>query len=289
MAIAIKARLLLAASLFSCASAQPVFDVASVKPNKSNNPPTFNFPLGPGDTYVANGGFLAATNFPLGTYIAFAYKMQGSQMQSLMKQLPEWVMTDRFDIQARAEGNPGKDQMRLMMRALLADRFKLAMHSEARETSVFAFVLLKPGVTGPNLRPHPADSSCPDPASGTPLTIAGGFPALCGGLFPMAPSVAGRLRFGARNVTISFIANSLSAGSGIGRPMVDQTGLSGTFDFTIEFTPEDRRGSPPDAAADNGGPTLVEALREQLGIKLESRKSQVDMLVVDHVEHLIEN
>ena len=71
--------------------------------------------------------------------------------------------------------------------------------------------------------------------------------------------------------------------------MVDQTGLSGTFDFTIEFTPEDRRGSPPDAAADNGGPTLVEALREQLGIKLESRKSQVDMLVVDHVEHLIEN
>jgi uncharacterized protein (TIGR03435 family) len=163
------------------------------------------------------------------------------------------------------------------------------MHSEARETSVFAFVLLKPGVTGPNLRPHPADSSCPDPASGTPLTIAGGFPALCGGLFPMAPSVAGRLRFGARNVTISFIANSLSAGSGIGRPMVDQTGLNGTFDFTIEFTSEDRRGAAPDSAPDNGGPTLVEALREQLGIKLESRKSQVDMLVVDHVEHLIEN
>ncbi len=72
------------------------FDVASVKPNKSDNPPTFNFPLGPGDVYVPNGGFLSATNFPLGTYIAFAYKVLGNQMQSLMTQLPGWVMTDRF-------------------------------------------------------------------------------------------------------------------------------------------------------------------------------------------------
>jgi hypothetical protein len=111
---------------------QLMFDVASVKPNKSGNPPTFNFPLGPGDVYVPNGGFLSATNFPLGTYIAFAYKILGNQMQSLMAQLPEWVMTDRFDIQARAESNPGKDQMRLMMRSLLADRFKLAIHTETR-------------------------------------------------------------------------------------------------------------------------------------------------------------
>jgi uncharacterized protein (TIGR03435 family) len=232
---------------------QLMFDVASVKPNKSGNPPTFNFPLGPGDVYVPNGGFLSATNFPLGTYIAFAYKILGNQMQSLMAQLPEWVMTDRFDIQARAEGNPGKDQMRLMMRSLLADRFKLAIHTETREVPVLAFVLLKPGTTGAHLRPHASDSSCPTtalppsapgsaPTPSPSQTIAGGFPALCGGLFPLPPSVSGRLRFSARNVTITFMASSLSAGSGLGRPMVDQTGLSGTFDFTIEFALEDRRG-----------------------------------------------
>jgi uncharacterized protein (TIGR03435 family) len=74
--------------------------------------------------------------------------------------------------------------------------------------------------------------------------------------------------------------------------MVDQTGLSGTFDFTIEFALEDRRGPLPPGAdfqPETSGPTLQEALREQLGIKLESQKSRVDVLIVDHVEHLTEN
>ncbi len=282
------ARFALLAAFMLAASAQPAFDVASVKLNKSNQPPTFNFPLGPGDTYVANGGYLSATNFPLGTYIAFAYKVLGNQMQSLTDQLPGWVMTDRFDIQARAEGNPGKDQMRLMMRSLLADRFKLAIHTETRELPVFAFVLAKPGTTGPQLRPHSANAECPTtvtPSAPEPSqTIAGGFPGLCGGLFPLPPGESGHLRYGARNVTLAFIASSLSAGSRLGRPMVDQTGLTGTFDFTLEFIPPTSDPQP-----DVSGPTIQEAIREQLGIKLESQKSKVDVLIVDHVEHLREN
>lgn len=279
---------LLAAFALTASAYQPAFDVASIKPNKSNQPPTFNFPLGPGDTYVANGGYLSATNFPLGTYIAFAYKLLGNQMQSLIDQLPGWVMTDRFDIQARAEGNPGKDQMRLMMRSLLADRFKLAIHTESKETPVFAFVLVKPGITGPSLRPHAANAECPTttmPSAPAPAqTVAGGFPGLCGGLFPLPPSEPGHLRYGARNVTMAFIASSLSAGSRLGRPMIDQTGLTGTFDFTLEFIPPSADPQP-----DASGPTIQEAIREQLGIKLESQKSKIDVLVVDHVERLTEN
>ena len=177
----------------------PAFDVASVKQNKSGLPPsgdmpTSNFPLGPGDVYVPNGGFFSATNQPLITYILFAYKIKGNQVQSLLPKLPAWVKTERFDIRARAEGDPGKDQMRLMMQSLLADRFKLGIHTESRQMQVLAFVVSKPGKIGPRLQPHPADSVCPTtaPSPSTPgsaqtpspsQTVAGGFPTLCNGIF----------------------------------------------------------------------------------------------------------
>jgi len=123
--------------------------VASVKPNRSDSPPASNFPLGPGDVYVRNGGLFSATGFPLIIYISFAYKMIGNQEQYLLRQLPDWAKVERFDIQARASGDPGKDQMRLMMRALLADRFQLRIRFERREVPVLAFTLAKAGKTGP--------------------------------------------------------------------------------------------------------------------------------------------
>jgi uncharacterized protein (TIGR03435 family) len=278
------------------------FDVASVKLSKSNIPQYSNFPLGPGEVYIPNGGFFKATNMPLATYVFFAYKIKGNQMQSLLPQLPAWATADRFDIEARAEGNPSKDDMRLMMRSLLADRFKLAIHNETRQVPVLALVLLKPGKMGPSLRQHTDDSPCPTRAPSqseqasaqtpSPLqTVAGGFPALCGGLLGMPPSAPGRMRAGARNVTIAFIADSLSATSGLGRPMLDQTGLSGTFDFILEWTRQPLGPSPPGAVLppDPSGPTFEEALREQLGLKLESQKGPVDVIVVDHVEHPSDN
>ncbi len=84
------------------------FDVASVKQNKSDSPSNSNFPLGPGAVYVPNGGFFSATGFPLVTYIAFAYKLMANDIQSLLSELPPWAATDRFDIQARAHGDPSK-------------------------------------------------------------------------------------------------------------------------------------------------------------------------------------
>src|ERR1700677_2389672 len=91
------------------AAGQPEFEVASVKPNKSDAPPSSNNPLGPGNVYSPYGGFFRATNFPLYAYILFAYKIMGNQEQFLRSQMPGWVVTDRFDIEARAEGDPDKD------------------------------------------------------------------------------------------------------------------------------------------------------------------------------------
>ena len=266
------------------------FEVASVKPNKSNGPPNSNFPLGPGDVYVRNGGFFSASGFPLSLYIAFAYKMIGNQGQFFDPQLPDWARAEHFDIQARAAGDPGKDDMRMMMRSLLADRFKLAVHYEEREVPVFAFVLAKPGKTGPQLRPHSDGAPCPtEQSASAPPPPGDDMPPFCNGIYPLRPSVRGRYRFGARNIAIGFIADTFSAGTNLGRPMVDQTGLSGKFDFSLEWSRDTPLRSPAEAEPDPSALSFEEALREQLGIKLQSRKAPVKVLVLDHVERPSEN
>lgn len=94
----------------------------------------------------------------------------------------------------------------------------------------------------------------------------------------------------AGNVTIGFIADTFSEGTGFGRPMIDQTGLRGAFDFNIEFTPERKAAPPaPDSAPDDSVLLFQDALREQLGIMLESKKGPLEVIVVDHIEHPTEN
>jgi bla regulator protein BlaR1 len=120
------------AALRAESAASQAFDVATVKLNDSvTQDSSMNVPLGPEDVYT--GGLFSGTNVRLISYIYFAYNLTGNQFQVLMPQLPKWVITDHFDIQARAEGNPNKAQMRLMMQSLLADRFKLAVHFETRQ------------------------------------------------------------------------------------------------------------------------------------------------------------
>ena len=279
----------------TAAGGKMAFDSATVKQNKTA--PAYaagsNFPLGPGDVYVPTGGAFRATNYPLINYIAFAYKMADDQEQSLRSQLPKWAMTDRFDIQGKGQGNPSKDQMRLMMQALLADRFHLAVHYETRQVPVLALVLDQPGKLGPLLQKHPDDSQCattpvvPSPApTAPPQLLDTRFPATCGGILAMPPSAAGRSRAGARNVPMELIASSIGVGEGVDRPVLDKTGLTGMFDFAIEFTPQLNASSPPGANAhrDLTGPTFFEALREQLGLKLEPQTGPFDFLVISYVE-----
>jgi len=285
-------------------SAPVSFDVISVKPNPSDQNVRANFPLGPGDVYVTNGGFFTATGFPFVTYLFFAYKVLGNDSQSIQAQLPGWATTDRFDIQARTDGDPAKDtkpQMRLMMQSLLADRFKLKTHYETRQVPVFAVLTVKVGKLGPQLQAHPADAECTTvipnangAAAGAVAanSVPGGYPLQCGGMLLMQPSQPGRIRGGARNVTMSFIASLLTGVGNLGRPVLDQTGMTGTFDFVLEWVPDlSAGGAPvgPDFQPDPNGPTFDQALREQLGLRLESTKGPSQFLIIDHVEKPSEN
>ncbi|SPE37646.1 conserved exported hypothetical protein [Candidatus Sulfopaludibacter sp. SbA3] len=261
------------------------FEAASIKINKTADPAKSNIPLGPGAVNAATGGLFSATGYPLVAYIAFAYDLASDEIRLLIPQLPRWALDDRYDVQARAAGNPTKSQMRPMMQSLLAERCKLAIHKETREVPVLELVLVKTDRTGLLLQAHPPDSACltePPP----PLALAGGFPAICGEIGGMPPSAAGRQRVSARNVTMATFAKYLAGPQRLEAPVLDKTGLTGTFDLMFEYTP-DFHGPPPPGVAppDPDGPTVQAALREQLGLTLErGKKGAVDFLVVDHVE-----
>ena len=289
----------------TAAGSKMEFDVVSVKQNKADlsasNRPYSNFPMGPGDMYSPNGGHFIARNWPLAFYLQFAYKMTGGQEQAVLKQMPEWTKSDRYDIEAKVAGEPTKDQMRLMMQALLADRFKLAIHHETQQVPVFALVLAKPGKLGPKLQPHPAgDTTCSNappsppgrndpPAPAPPPTIAGGFPVTCGGLAGVPASAPRRIALGYRNVAIALIASQMPGFGNLDRPVVDETGLTGNYDFLLEFTPDLPPGVTPPPDFDASGPTFLDALTEQTGLKLVSQKGPVDVIIVDHVERPTEN
>jgi uncharacterized protein (TIGR03435 family) len=271
------------------------FDVASVKLIAPGTPfAAGNFPLDIGDSYGPTGGRFRSV-FPLLIYIDFAYKIGFTPEQ--IAHVPEWVAHDRYAIEARVEGKgkPTKDQMRLMMQSLLADRFKLAIHFESKEVPVFALTLVKPGKLGPKLHLHsdgpPCDSNNPgDPTvNGAPPGGSELFPSVCD-TFVVVPGPNGiGARDGARNIAIGLFADFVSRF--VGRPVVDKTGLTEKVDFTMEWVNEPNGPPPVDAGDPPGsqGPTMMRALREQLGLKLESTRGPVQNLVVDHVERPSEN
>lgn len=275
-------------------AAKMEFEVASVKVSRPGEAGSSNIPLGPGSVYVQNGGNFIATAMPLSVYIMFAYKMNPGTAQRLEKQVPPWVMTEKYDITAKTDKHDAtKDEMRLMMRSLLADRFKLAVHAETQQELVYGLVLVKPGVLGPKLRAHIASEPCgPLGEKEKPTdTVAGGFPKVCGGIVALPASAPGLTAMGARDVPLAQLAGVLAGFGNLGRPVQDQTGLTGTYDFAMELAPMPR-GGPTDAvddSADSAGPGLEQALKQQLGLKLESKKGGVQVWVVDHVEHATQN
>jgi uncharacterized protein (TIGR03435 family) len=269
------------------------FEVASVRQNKTNDKASMNVDPTSGDGMVPTGGLYSARNIVLVQYIAFAYKLTNQQLRSVVSQVP-WVAEDRFDIEARAEGNPTRDQYRLMMQSLLADRFKMAVHFETRQVPLFALVPAKPGKLGPQLRLHRADDLvCTTPATalrGPAPVDAEGFPERCGGPQSMKASVPGRMKSGGRDVPMSRFAAIMTGVGVVDRPMVDHTGLQGTVDYSLEWilvaanVPFGAEFHPDESA-----PTFEEALKEQLGLKMVPEKGRVDFFIVDHVEHASEN
>ena len=273
------------------AGSKMAFAVAAIKPNLSDDPPKVNFTLGPGDTYAETGGRFRATNITLLDYVRFAYKLTDGQIQILQANAPRWIATTRFDIEARSENpSPTKDQMRLMMQSLLTERFKLVVHKETRELPVLALVLAKPGKLGPQLRRHPAeDGACSNVVASAdhPSEPVGSsaVPTVCGGLMSVGvPGAPSHVRIGGRNVRLTLLAAHLSEMGQLDRPVVDRTGLSGSFDFVLEWGPDPTSVSTTPEDYVGRQTYLQEALQDQLGLKLERQKAPMDVLLIDHVD-----
>ena len=263
------------------------FEVATVKPNTSGGEPKVNFVLGPGDAYAKVGGRLVASNISLLDYIRFAYKLTDGQAQILQEGGPSWVATKRFDIDAKAE-NPEatKDQLRLMIQTLLAERFELVVHTETRQLPVLALVLAKSRKLGPQLLHHPADDdACSSVVEKSEVGSSGAIPAVCGGLVSVGvPSAPSHVRIGGRKVPIALIAAHLGEMARLARPVVDETGLKGTFDFVLEWGPDALTDSTVPAERDDLQINVQEALQDQLGLRLERAKAAVEVVLIDHVD-----
>ena len=273
------------------AGGRMAFEVASVKLNKGGFVPPA-YPLNAGEAYRPTGGYFRA-DFPLSVYIQFAYKIWGNEEQTreLRAHLPAWAFTDNYAIDARAAtGNPTKDQMRLMVQSLLAERFQLAPHFETREVPVLVLTQVQAGKLGPKLVPHADGPPCDKPGI-APDRGYTGFPPSCGSLAVLRRSAGALMLAGYRDASMDTLANALSV-LDLGRPVIDRTGLGGRFDFTMEWAPESAApppSNPPAAPPEPLGQTPLQALRDQLGLKVEPERGPLQILVIDKVERPTEN
>jgi len=211
----------------------------------------------------------------------------------LVDSAPEWVMSEHYNIEARTDlPHVTKDQMREMMQSLLVDRFNLKVRHEEREVNVLRAVLEQPGRLGQQLRPHPADLACPkeSPSSAAPPAPISleGFPEVCGRFVNSMPSNKRYHRkVGGGGLTMSRIVSSFTGVGNLGKPVVDGTGLSGTYDFYLDFLPPPRPEStlPTDAE----GPEFTRAVKSQLGLRLIAGKATLPFVEIEHIERSGEN
>jgi uncharacterized protein (TIGR03435 family) len=238
------------------ANADPAFEVATVKPSK---------PGTPGKLLTMRGRQYKTFNTTLNDLISVSYDVHTRQIIGG----PPWMAADKWDLDAKPEGEgvPNRKQIDVMVRKLLADRFKLAFHREQRELPVYAIVIAK---NGPKLT-----KSAGDP-NGLPNLLFRGL-----GVLPVS------------NATIGDFAMVMQ-GAVLDRPVVDHTGLTGKWDFTLKWTPDETQfgamGIHPPPPSDNATtPDLFTAIQEQAGLKLESTKAPVEVLVIDRAEKPSEN
>lgn len=247
-----------------------VFEVVSIKRNVSGQ---------------ASGAGLAGPQ-PGGRYVAVGVTLQrligdAYTSQDVVDVIggPRWIGEDRFDVNARTADDAGPAEILEMLRPMLADRFKLAMHTESREMDVFALTVARADRRlGPNLTP--SDAKCA--AEARVYFPKMGFPVPCGDFRMGAREVT------ARGVSMAMLGRMLSGRAG--RKVLDRTGLEGAFDLEMKWTSEGGLlPGPPDRAGANDpvttdGVSLFTALREQLGLRLEATRGSVDVLVVDRAE-----
>jgi len=234
------------------ADVDPAFEVATIKPSDPNVP---------GNWFSVKGRNYTTHNISLAGLIESAYGVHAKQIVNG----PDWFDKDTYDLNAvpDGEGQPSDKQWNTMMQKLLADRFKLTFHHEQRELPVFTLTVGKDGT-----------KNMAENTSGGPL------PSL------FFQGAKGGISLPARNATMKDFTGLLQEVV-LDRPVVDQTGLKGRYDFTLKWAPDDSQfgGHVPTASDDpSAPPSLFTALQEQVGLKLESTRTAVDVLVIDHVE-----
>jgi len=260
-------------------SDKPAFEVVSIRPAARATGEALGSP-----SEFQSGGRYIAPNTSLRNLLIQAYA--GDQFTLRREQiigLPSWSDSTFFDIEAKVAGNSssvpiprGSPTHEALIRSLLADRFKLKAHTESREFSVYVLLLARSdGTLGPKLRPSLVDcKALLEAARGNPPQ-------------PFPPPPAGRPQCGVRRVFGSLVAGGaamttligvLGSNAELNAPVLDRTGLTGSYDIELEWQP--LRGG--DALADK--PSIQTALREQLGLTLQTRREPMDVLVIDHVE-----
>jgi uncharacterized protein (TIGR03435 family) len=240
------------------------FEGVSVKPNPSGRSGVHKGP-------TLSGNELIAIDVQVRWLIVEAYRLSSYQLLGG----PGWISTDYFDVTAKVPASASVEQWRLMLRTLLADRFHLIVHTETKDEPIYALVLTDlNGALGPNL--HRATTDC------AALRAAAG-PDLARTTIPCSFNLQLGRRAG-RGLDMATLAGWLSPDAG--RMVVDKTGLEGVFDFDLTYTPDPLRHHLPGRfpTVDPEGPSILAAVQEQLGLKLEAQQNLGDVLVIDHVE-----
>jgi uncharacterized protein (TIGR03435 family) len=234
------------------------FEVATIKPSAPDDRAGRFIRMESANRFVAK-------NQTVALLLAAAYNLP----ERLVSGGPAWVVSDRFEIVAATGSGvrPSLDEQMSMLRKLLADRFQLTFHRERKELSIYALTALP---SGPKLKESEARADAS--------------PALINVIFP------DRVQLPARNATMSQFASMLQR-SVLDRPVVDQTGLRGRFDFDLEWTPDESQfgGKLPPPPTESPKASLFAALRQQLGLRLDATKGPMDVLVIDRVARPSEN
>jgi uncharacterized protein (TIGR03435 family) len=265
---------------------KPSFEVASVKPSDPNQR----------GASVQNllGGRFVARGAPLRPLMAYAYRVQNFQILGG----PGWVVTDRWDIEARAEegsitsltglADPNvPDPMAIRLQSLFEDRFQLKIHRETRELPVYELAVMKSGLKmklsedqTPFRLPEPGTAPVPRPQQT--------------GSVARYNMRIGRGSIEASAVEVASFVQALSQQAG--RTIIDKTGLNGLYDIKLQWMPDTpppnnsaATGGPEAAPIDQNGPSMFTAIEEQLGLRLESAKGPVDVIVIDSVQKPSEN
>jgi bla regulator protein blaR1 len=234
------------------------FEVASIKRNVSDGRVRFETPP----------GRLNAINAPLRFLIRQAYRVPEARIIGG----PSWLDTDRFDVVATTPEAATGDGIRVMLRTLLKERFGLALHAETREMPIYVLKTRSTGTLGPNMRSVAADCTGRSPAMVASKVQCG--------ILVSPGSASASLRGG--GATIEQFVRLL--GDFLDRPLIDETGLTGTFDLELEFAAVPGSGVAPTASIDDR-PSLFTAIQNQLGLKIEVQRGRADVWIIDAASH----